>query len=293
MSRVLFVYDYPESGSERVLKEYAKYMAPYEVDCLCVDLGKGIPSGYDLSCTDYEWVHFWNIRTFEYFKDQICVPYGVTIHHIYPGQEQAVVNALTWKIMPTWVHAMDNFTEQNLGRYGVSCFVTPQIIDVSDIKREAPCLTPNLSSLGGNSDGFKRFEVVEGAALLLGIPARLHDSSAKWISRKEVLEFLRGTYIYVNACFGCCGPIPPQEALLMGRPLVTTRTTTMLEILRQGLNGEFFDGSPEGCVRVVRKIMSRYEQYCGGAAYHTMPINSERVAQVFVKRIKEALEHGA
>lgn len=70
--------------------------------------------------------------------------------------------------------------------------------------------------------------------------------------------------VYVEASFGMTGPIPPQEALLQGRPILTTRITTMTEIMKEGVNGEFFDGSLKDLVRQATKIFDNYDHYYEG-----------------------------
>lgn len=290
-----FFYDYPESGTERVVKAFHKALESMgqTVDSrplAPLGMPNDLPADFDMSLSSYDAAHFWNLRPYEHFEDTIKIPYGVSVHHIYPGSEKTVIEKLA-KMSPYWVHTTDNFTEQNLGRYGVISFVTPQCIE-TDASPLPEAEFPNLACIGGNSDGFKRVEVIREAAKLLDIPSFIHDSSAEWISKEKVTQFFRDSYIYVNACFGCGGPVPPQEALLYGRPVVTTRISTMLETVREGINGEFFDGSAKGCAWAARRIMDNYPWYAQNAA-DTILNNPLKSAYIFLANIEEKLEEVA
>lgn len=80
---------------------------------------------------------------------------------------------------------------------------------------------------------------VPGAILLTAVREQ------RWRSRDEMRDFYRGLDIYVCASRSEGTPNPCLEAAACGVPLVTTRVGNMPELISEGENGFFFDGSAE------------------------------------------------
>jgi glycosyltransferase involved in cell wall biosynthesis len=78
---------------------------------------------------------------------------------------------------------------------------------------------------------------VPGATLLAAIREQ------RWRNRDEMLDFYRELDVYVCASLSEGTPNPCLEAAACGVPLVTTRVGNMPELVRDGENGLFFDGS--------------------------------------------------
>jgi len=262
--KLFFAYDYALSGTESVLLAVAGALRNrgHIVDCLAVGKdGAAIPPGLDRSLSGYDAVHFWNIRPASHFHDQIVPPFGVTIHGFIAGHEETYIRELR-RLAPTWIHVMDSYSRQYLGQRDLYSFQTPQCIRIEGWERMSLPATFSVGYLGGDSEGFKRFPVIEAAARLSGCPCAGHNASDRWLSRQEVRALYARTSVYVNAAFGACGPVPAQEALLCGRPILTTPITTMLEVVRPGIDGEFFDGSAEDAARRISEIRQGIDRYC-------------------------------
>jgi glycosyltransferase involved in cell wall biosynthesis len=67
-----------------------------------------------------------------------------------------------------------------------------------------------------------------------------------WRNHDEMLDFYRNLDVYVCASRSEGTPNPCLEAAACGVPLVTTRVGNMPELIQDGDNGLFFDGTAEG-----------------------------------------------
>lgn len=295
--KLFFAYDHPQSGTESVLRAVAASLRTmgHVVDEMATGIeGKHVPKGFDVTLKGYDAAHFWNPRaSWAFIGDGISVPWGITSHGFGGvGNVQQVTQARYidfFKISDAdWFHTMDVFTLNLLGREGIYSFYTPQVITREGFHRLPPPSTITLGCVGANDDGYKRFEVIEAAARMIGIQAVLHDSSATLLDKDGVIDFYRRVGVYVNACFGACGPVPAQEALLCGRPVITTHLQTMMDVVQAGVNGEFFNGSAEHLAKKVERVLADYMHYYDGTL--TTKLNSpDEAARLFIEGIEDAL----
>lgn len=89
---------------------------------------------------------------------------------------------------------------------------------------------------------------VSGATLLAAIREQ------RWRNRDEMLEFYREIDVYVCASRSEGTPNPCLEAAACGVPLVTTRVGNMPELVRDGENGLFFDGSASDLAEKLTRL---------------------------------------
>jgi glycosyltransferase involved in cell wall biosynthesis len=90
-------------------------------------------------------------------------------------------------------------------------------------------------------------EVIEPAvAAVPGVRLLTAIREERWRNADEMLDFYRDLDVYVCASRSEGGPNPCLEAAACGVPLVTTRVGSMPELIRDGDNGLFFDGTAEG-----------------------------------------------
>lgn len=292
-ARVLFVYDYEQSGSERVLTAFAKELRlrNYTVDCMAI-LDKPLAFKKKMAqsvSNDYDVVHFWNIRSSDSFLDDLCLPFGTTIHQIILPHNTNYIDHLK-AYPPNWVHVMDSFTQQLLGTFDIASTRTRQCSDIEDRRGFLP-LPPKLllGSLGGNIDGSKRFDKIATIAEVSGIPVRLHDSSKYWAPIEVVDDFFATISIYINGALGVCGPIPPQEALLSGRPVLSVYTETMEQVIEHGKNGRFFDGSIKDGVRQLKIMLDDLDSYHKNTKATSFN-NIEPAVDIFERKLLEILD---
>ena len=135
---------------------------------------------------------------------------------------------------------------------------------------------------------FDGFDILTEIGLRANVPILGHDATAEWIPRDQMADrFFSKISVFASWAFGACGPVTAQEALLCGRPVLATSTETMEQVLVEGMNGEFFDGSVEDGARKLKKIQANYEQY--KYAPTTTLNHPAPVAQVFIDKWEEIL----
>jgi glycosyltransferase involved in cell wall biosynthesis len=103
----------------------------------------------------------------------------------------------------------------------------------------------SLSNHGPAHRGFP--DVIEPAvAAVPGVRLLTAIREQRWRTHDEMLDFYRELDVYVCASRSEGTPNPCMEAAACGVPLVTTRVGNMPELVRDGDNGLFFDGTAEG-----------------------------------------------
>ena len=102
----------------------------------------------------------------------------------------------------------------------------------------------SLGNFGPAQRGFH--DVIEPAVAAVS-GATLHAAirEQRWRNRDEMLDFYGELDVYVCASRSEGTPNPCLEAAACGVPLVTTRVGNMPELVRDGENGLFFDGSAD------------------------------------------------
>ncbi|TIM22595.1 MAG: glycosyltransferase family 4 protein [Mesorhizobium sp.] len=103
-------------------------------------------------------------------------------------------------------------------------------------------------SLGNHGPAHRGFHDVIEPAVAAVPGARLLTAirEQRWRSHDEMPDFYRDLDVYVCASLSEGTPNPCLEAAACGVPLVTTRVGNMPELIRDGDNGLFFDGTAEG-----------------------------------------------
>src|SRR3989304_7844220 len=114
----------------------------------------------------------------------------------------------------------------------------------------------------------------------------------KYAPDEDLLATYRNMSCYVVASFNDGGPLPPQEALLCGRPVVTTHVGMMPQVVREGCNGEFHDGSAIDMARAIKHVKANYDKYYGFIERNRedMLPKIEDVATRWVKMWEDVLE---
>jgi len=292
--RLFFGYDHPNSGTWSVQNAIARALEGmgHTIVSMAVPLDKE-PAGMDLSLSGFDVAHFWNKRSYQYFAKEICVPFGFTSHGFgATGIEQKKMRQYYVNYFkstnPDWMHVMDSFTLSILGQDGLYPFWTPQCITQDGFHRLEPPVGCTVGCIGHDGDGYKRHEMIGLGAKLAELPFLELNSSNGEVDKAGVIELYRQMGVYVNAAFGACGPVPPQEALLCGRPVVTTRIDTMVGVVQSGVNGEFFDGSPKDLAKKLRLIAANPGKYYEGTA-KTVLYSAEESAKMFLEGIENNL----
>ena len=106
-------------------------------------------------------------------------------------------------------------------------------------------------SLGNFGPALRGFhDVLEPAvAAVPGAELEAAIREQRWRNRDEMLDFYRGIDVYVCASRSEGTPNPCLEAAACGVPVLTSRVGNMPELVRDGENGLFFDGSADDLAR--------------------------------------------
>jgi glycosyltransferase involved in cell wall biosynthesis len=108
----------------------------------------------------------------------------------------------------------------------------------------------SLKNQGPAHRGFH--DVIEPAvAAVPGVRLLTAVREQHWRNRNEMLDFYRDLDVYICASRSEGTPNPCLEAAACGVPLVTTRVGNMPELIRDGENGLFFDGTAEGLANTL------------------------------------------
>lgn len=208
----------------------------------------------------------------------------MNVNHIESGKEERCLKLIELN-SPEKIVVTDTFYQQRLGQLSLTNVVyIPQAFDHSGFY---PLTFPDKFTIGwlGTNWAIKRFEIAKQAAEELGIAfidgSRkdfLETNSPLWLADK--IEFFQKISCYVVTTFTDTGPLPPQEALLYNRPVISTVVGMMKDIIKPGYNGEFFDGSVEDLKKVIKTVQSRFNLY-RAAALTKLP-TVENIAKKFL-----------
>lgn len=208
------------------------------------------------SIHNYDIIHFFNAQRAAIAKTG--QPFTVTIHHMTCGYEQGYLDALrSW--CPDRVHVLDRFTQRDLGRRGV--FNVTYIPMTLDLEYD-PLPYPDEFTVGylGGDAQFKRYDVIRKAAESVGIRCVGHESEP-WLSDADIRALYTSMSAYVVASYEDGGPIPPLEALMHGRPVITTYVGNMPNYVVDGYNGIYHDGTVRGLAAAMLEMRSGYDAY--------------------------------
>jgi glycosyltransferase involved in cell wall biosynthesis len=288
---ILMLVDYLNSGTARLARPIAQWLRfqGHEVRLEEVDRGRGL-SKFDTSLAGVDIAHFWGPRARVWWMKElgpVPVPSIVTFHHAIPANERFYYDSLTMPL-PTRIHVLDPFAIRQLGRWGITNVSwIRQGLDKS-LWHPLPFPTEfTVGCLGGDQD-IKRIPMVESICKDMNIPFVNHTTDP-WLSDEEIPRLYEKMSVFVCASFDDAGPMPPQEALLCGRPVISTFVGQMPYIIQHGLNGLLFDGSPEGlreCLGFAKGNFAVFQQ--GAAALTGLVPDAADVAPLYLAMYESA-----
>lgn len=286
--RIAMFTSYDAGGTWEVAKPIADELLKLGHYVTLEAIGRGHSVPKDRTLSDYDIAHFWNIEEMKHFDP--AVPTVVTVNSLCPETDNGYKQMLQ-QLNPDHIHTHDSWMVRYLGQRGITNVTSiPQAFDHS----KWPVLPlPREFAVGYVGDpAYKRFDVIEAAAKLAGVPcySLLADP---WHPQQEVLDFYRKISCYVVTSFNDSGPLPAQEALLCGRPVVTTHVGMMDDTVLDGDNGYFHDGSVEDC---AKKILEAKESLVDGdfdpglEAVHEYLISPSCACVFYLHMYEELLE---
>jgi hypothetical protein len=201
--------------------------------------------------------------------------------------EIATVTANVWNIsvaktpiwastnfMAEWDHFIvdDTTTYQTLGQLGASNItLIPLAFEHSHFK---PLPTPDSEFTVGvfcNNYPSKRYHVVYEACELAGVRCfcQVLDCNRTHYSLNPIEDVYKHIHVLAHASYTDTNSMPVQEALLCGRPVLSTHNFGVHRVLRDGLNGYFYGGSAGELAEKILMAKERYEELREGVLHHT------------------------
>jgi len=247
-----------------------------------------------LEADDYDIVHVFWPAGLQQVPD-IAAPITCTFHHATHGYEDFYLKTL-YSNFPVRIHVFDQFAVRQLGRYGIyNTRYIPQCLDTSDWTILSAPDKMTIGYLGGAGDEeYKRFDFIDELAEELGVECvcqRTDEESGEYKSHDDILNLYERMAVYVVASYEDAGPLPAQEAFLCGRPIVSTYVGSMPQVVRPGVNGEFFYGDIASGKKACEQIFNNYEHYRRGAIATPLP-SPDETAQKFLDMFQEVLDEG-
>lgn len=240
----------------------------HEVDYVTVRQVELDPS-FDRSFGEYDIVHFGYFANIARFIQDIEVPFTAGVHHIPPHRLDAYTAQIrAWS--PRMIVCPEPFPRRQLAQMGI--LNTTQIPYAFDHSKFRVLSFPKEFTIGylGCDYESKRFHIIEQAAKqaevpFVGLGRKTLNEEEGYLDDSQIQAFYKAISCYVVAGFNEGGPLPPQEALLSGRPVITTEVGMMPQIIVPYKNGLFYNGSVAELVPQIHEIKSNLEHYHYGA----------------------------
>lgn len=297
--KIAIVNSWGAGAVHNVMKPMADYLGADYIS-IVDDIDNN--DNFDLSFDDYDLVHFGYFASAARFCNSIEVPFTCTVHHMLPNRVTKNIDALE-RMFTSAIVTPDIFCQRQLGQLGINgSHLIPYSFDHSVYnKKVEECSTWlngdfKVSYLGCDSD-VKRFKIIEEACAQMGVECVGIDRGTKdeqigFKPQDEILDMYLDSSVFVCASWNEGGPLPPQEALLLGRPVVTTPVGMMPDLIVPGVNGEFFDGTVSDLIVKLAKVRECLLPYHYGALNTKLPTiqsTSESYLKVFERVLKDAL----
>lgn len=274
--RIIYSIDYPEGGTFNVATPIAEELRRLGHEVRVVYRAEN-DAFTDEEIETYDLVHAWNSRSGLRFRFQL--PMVQTINSFYPSDAALYRDCAR---AATLVHVHSPYVAQFLYMHDqVPCTFIPSAFDPKRCEPQDIPLpeTFTLGWLGGNK-GIKRFEMARRIADKAEVPYVEWDVDETLHPWEEVkAKFFPAISCYLLASWNDAGPLPQQEALAFGRPVITTAVGQTCMIVRDGVNGIIFDGSEDMGVLAVKEMQKRFRHYQVGALATELPKPADLVPQ--------------
>ena len=271
------------------------------VECDYITVRDNLEKGnFDRSFDNYDIVHVSYFANLLKIKDHIEVPFTTTVHHLAPHAAEQAVRLLAFS-RPYGITTADPFCQRQLGQYGVMpVHLIPysfdhKVFEGSDmpITYKTEAVPFGLCYLGCDSPA-KRFDMIAEVAAEMGIEdngidRKTRNEEEDFLDQETINKMYENSHVYVSAGWNDGGPLPPQEALLCGLPVITTRVGMMTQLIKPGVNGEFFDGTPRDLKDKLQKVKDNYNIYRVGA-YSTQLPSVRTTSEMYMELWTQILE---
>jgi glycosyltransferase involved in cell wall biosynthesis len=227
--------------------------------------------------------------------DAIASPVTANVWHFAPRPVDGIDHHDELEMYRQWFSycdfrhliAADVGTLQTLGQMDVlNASIVSLVLDYSRFGPLPVPSTPFTVGLFGLDHPHKRFDTILAACTKAGINCHpvIHRPSHGG-RRAYNLDVVRDVYTYAHvlahASFLDTDSLPAREAWLCGRPVLATHSDGLARVMRDGINGYWYDGSVDDLVRVIQLAYDNYDTLRAGAlaARSLMPSIHDVAAQ--------------
>lgn len=257
--RVLAIADRPGWAIESKARQIARHLAGrYEV----IIRFQHEVSEQELASADLVLIFYWlelrkmplSLDVLARFSERLLI--GICSHYELEGALRepglAALNRL-----PCGVFANNKLLQREFApQIGVPVLYTPNGVDTTFFRpgdapraRSAGTLrvgwAGSLGNQGAEHRGFPNV-IQPAVAAVPGVELATAIREERWRDRDEMLAFYRDIDVYVCASRSEGTPNPCLEAAACGVAVVTTPVGNMPELIVEGENGCFYDGTPQG-----------------------------------------------
>ena len=300
--KIAILNTWKNGAVHNIMKPMADYLNTLDgVECDYLTLRDDLADpGFDKSFDDYDIVHVGYFMNMQYIKDHIEVPFTCTVHHIAHHALERVHRFLCYN-MPFGIATADPFCQRQLGQMNITGVkIIPYSFDHGPYKLDKPKAQTigrkfTVAYLGCDSEA-KRFSMIEEAAAQAGYECNGIDRNTRneeddYLPHEKIIQMYKDAHVYVSAGWNDGGPLPPQEALLMSVPVVTTRVGMMPEVIKPGFNGEFFDGTINDLKDKLQMIEENFHHYSLGAEQTWMNLPTvQKTSDMYMEMWTKVLE---
>lgn len=243
-----------EECNEEILREFdLVHLGWYDLFRILFENGEN-PLGIPLT------TNFWNLRMTGYPASQ---PRGsVSMENMWQCFLQLLAPAA---IVVDDLHTLQGLAQLNYFK----THLIPLVFDYSKFKPLPVPDTPFTVGVFGNDYGSKRFFIVREACEMAGVEyfPCIQSSSRKLYHLDPIRDVYRHIHVLAHASILDTNSMPVREALLCGRPVLTTRNGGTMRIVEDGKNGYFYDGTVEDLAQKIALIQRRYKSMQAHSQY--------------------------
>lgn len=276
--KVALLAGYKHGAIDQVMRELQKHVtaAGETCDLFNVYATEG-QEGYvsDKTFGAYDLVHAGYFQYLSFYDGYLVPPTTANVWHIPIGREEEYGQRLhNWSVERIVVD--DVMTFQQLGQLGFeNCDYISIMFDGSKFKPLPVPEGPFTVGVFCNNYPYKRWEVVAQACQDVGVVchAMITPQDRKTYDVDPVEDVYKHVHVLASATFIDTNSLPLREALLCGRPVISTHNDGMRRVVQDGVNGAFFDGSRAGLVDAIKLVQSQYQHFRVNAIDTDMPDN--------------------
>lgn len=272
--KIALISGFPDGAIDQVMQPLCKGLRAKGVECDVFDTYKVTSNkAADMSFDDYDLVHFGYYNYGFAYRGHIAKPMTANIWHIPITKaveySEALINTGFERVVVD-----DTATLQALGQTGIM-HVTP-IELFFDYDKFYTLPKPEGEFTVGvfcNNYQYKRWEVVVEACEELDIMCHpvIAQKERRTYDINPIEDVYSHCHVMVHATFVDTNSLPIREALLCGRPSIVTHSDGLNRIIKEGVNGLYFDGSKGDLKRAILRAKRDYDTLRQGAINTKLP----------------------